>query len=93
MHLEVFSQIETLARFDKCYETTIWDYDPRFTVDYLPQTKRGIDNAPFFIYDVNYTDDENKWRKFTGLLDTISRQKVRQHAMKTNKETGENMLI
>lgn len=85
MHIEVFSQLETLMAFDTCYETSVWDYDPRFTIDYLPGTKRGLDDLPYFVYKVSYLDDENKWRKYTDVLSNISRQKVNEQLKEPGK--------
>lgn len=93
MHMELFCQLESLAQCDKCYETCIWDYDPRFTVDYLPKTKRGIDNVPCFVHGVSYTDDENKWRKYTTLLDTISKNKVYEQVKKSDPESNDLAIM
>jgi hypothetical protein len=53
-----------LALFDRAYENGIWDYDQKFTWDYLPGTKRGTMYGFNGWVNTDYINEEHKWKSF-----------------------------
>uniref|UniRef100_A0A914VU96 C2H2-type domain-containing protein n=1 Tax=Plectus sambesii TaxID=2011161 RepID=A0A914VU96_9BILA len=62
---QTFDLSYSLAVFDKAYENALWDYDPKYTWDYLPATKRGtMCEAMDFTVNKDYVEEEFEWKKF-----------------------------
>lgn len=52
--------------YDQAFENSLWDYDPKFAWDYLPNTKRGTleHKLQQFVMDQDYVHEEFKWHKW-----------------------------
>lgn len=55
--------LDAMNQYVVSYEQSIWDYDPKFTWDYLPGTKRGRDEIKEFIVGKSFYDEETEWKK------------------------------